>query len=263
VQQKYLLRYLVGLPVPDTIPAGGFAVMKKIFRISIIALLTLMAGLFLFGLALHEKEPSGIPSPEAEQLTQQIYNNIHKTAWDSTRWVKWTFRGDHTYLWDKFQNRVQVRWDDHEVILDLATQTGPAKKAGVLLAGEAAQKAAQKAYALFCNDGFWLMAPYKLTDPGTQRSIVQLADGRKGLKVSYDNGGVTPGDSYVWITDQNGMPTSFKMWVSVLPVGGLEATWEKWITLPTGARLSTYHLLGGKVESIITDVDGGMGASGI
>ncbi len=236
--------------------------MKKVFKISVAILSILAAGLFLFALAINEKEPQGIESAEAEALTQQIYANLHKTAWDSTQWIKWTFRGGHEYLWDKFQNRVRVHWDDQEVLLDLSTQTGPAKKSGVLLTGEAAVKANQKAYSMFCNDGFWLIAPYKLTDPGTKRSIVQLPDGRKGLKVSYDSGGTTPGDSYVWITDNKGIPTSFKIWASILPVGGVEATWENWVELPTGAKLSTFHLIGGQMKSAITGVDGGMGAPG-
>lgn len=234
--------------------------MKKTLKIIAGLIIGLLIAMFLLGLALNEKEPQGIESAEAEELTQQIYTNLHKTAWDSTQWLQWTFRGGHEYLWDKFQNRVRVRWDDQEVLLDLSTQTGPAKKSGVLLTGEAAAKANQKAYSMFCNDGFWLIAPYKLTDPGTKRSIVQLPDGRKGLKVSYNSGGTTPGDSYVWITDDKGMPTSFKIWASILPVGGVEATWESWLELPTGAKLSTFHLIGGQMKSAITEVDGGMGA---
>lgn len=131
----------------------------------------------------------------------------------------------------------------------------------MLLSGEAAADAAKDAYKMFCNDSFWLMAPFKLTDPGTKRMLVTLPDGRQGLKISYSSGGVTPGDSYVWFLDGQGVPTAFKMWVGILPIGGIEGTWEKWITLPTGAKLSTFHLIGGKLDSPIMDVDGGMGAA--
>ena len=151
-----------------------------------------------------------------------------------------------------------IRGQD-SAVSDLATQQGPVKKAGVLLSGAAAAKAAKTAYAMFCNDGFWLTAPFKLTDPGARRTLVTLPDGRKGLKVTYDSGGVTPGDSFVWILDEKGIPSTFKMWVSILPIGGIEASWEQWVELPTGAKLSTFHLIGGKVKSVITEVDGGMG----
>jgi hypothetical protein len=236
--------------------------MKKILKIFLYLILAIVAGLFILRQIWHEKEPQGTESPETDQVVQTIYTNLNKTAWDSTAWVEWTFRGGHHYVWDKAQNRLWLRQKDEETILDLTTQQGTAKKGGVLVSGAAAEKMLKNAYQAFCNDSYWLTAPFKLTDPGTTRTMVTLADGRKGMKVTFGSGGVTPGDSYVWILDKNGIPSSFKMWVSILPIGGVEATWEQWIELPTGAKLSTFHLLGGRVKSAMTDVKGGMGYPG-
>lgn len=233
--------------------------MKKILKIIGFLFLALVIGILIFGYSIHEKEPIGIESPEADQMVQTIYTTLNKTAWDSTQWVKWSFARGHHYHWDKQNNRVQVKWEDKEVVLDLNTQKGIVKKAGIVLTGEAAEKESKAAYSMFCNDSFWLVAPFKLTDPNTTRTVVTFPDGRKGLKVSYGNGGVTPGDSYVWFLDEKGMPTSFKMWVSVIPIGGITATWDNWVTLSTGAKLAASHLIGGKVESIATNIDGGMG----
>jgi hypothetical protein len=33
------------------------------------------------------------------------------------------------------------------------------------------------------------------------------------------------------------------MWVSILPISGLKATWEKWIITKSGAQLPTFHKL--------------------
>ena len=235
--------------------------LKRILLISIFVLATALIGFLWLRLRLHEKEPQGVQGAEAEMLTQQVYSSLNKPAWDSTDWVRWTFRGDHHYLWDKRNNRLQARWSDISVEMDLHTQQGTVSRNGQSLQGKKAARLLKKAYANFCNDSFWLAAPYKLTDPGTQRSVVTLSDGRKGLKVTYGSGGVTPGDSYVWVLDDTGTPLSFKMWVSILPIGGLEASWEKWVELPTGARLASFHLLAGKVRSQVAHIDGGRGVA--
>ena len=33
------------------------------------------------------------------------------------------------------------------------------------------------------------------------------------------------------------------MWVSILPIKGLEATWKDWTTTESGAQLPTFHKL--------------------
>ena len=62
--------------------------------------------------------------------------------------------------------------------------------------------------------------------------------------VSYDSGGVTPGDSYLWILDDTGLPTAYKMWVKIIPIGGINASWDNWMITESGAYLPTSHKLG-------------------
>ena len=35
------------------------------------------------------------------------------------------------------------------------------------------------------------------------------------------------------------------MWVQVIPIGGLEASWSNWITTESGCQLATVHELSG------------------
>ena len=64
------------------------------------------------------------------------------------------------------------------------------------------------------------------------------------LYVEYASGGATPGDGYLWHLDSSGRPTRWQMWVSVLPIGGLEASWARWETTSEGVAFATEHELG-------------------
>lgn len=205
----------------------------------------ILAALFLIGAAaiylLDESEPSGQYTSEADELANQMMASVNKTAWDTTPAVQWTFAGRHDYIWDKQRDFVQVVWGDNTVILHTKSLKGMAYIDGQRVTGQEEKELIDQAWARFCNDSFWLNAVVKAKDPGTKRSIVTLDDGRKGLKVEYTSGGVTPGDAYVWILDENNRPTSYKMWVEIIPVGGLEVTWDDYVQLPTGAWIATSH----------------------
>ncbi len=221
--------------------------------IAVVAVITVVAGVII-----HEPKPEGKAGPAADALAERMLAAIDYPAWDSTRFVAWTFMGMHHYFWDKQRDLCRVQWGDTEVMLRLNEVKGKAWKGGEALSGKARQRAVDKAWAYFCNDSFWLHAPAKAFDPGTVRRLVDLpGEDSPGLLVQYTSGGVTPGDSYLWILDGEGKPKAWKMWVSVLPIGGLSTSWEAWDTLATGARVATRHQLGPAKVSI-TDLKGGV-----
>ncbi len=227
--------------------------MLKLFKwlgISIGILLAISAIIIVF---IHESKPKGQPSTEADELAKKMLQAINIAAWDSTRIVAWTFAGKNHFIWDKVQHLVAVEWGKHLVLLNPNTISGRAFTKGVEQSGKRADKLVRTAWSSFCNDSFWLNAPAKAFDEGTERSIVTLKDGRQGLMVAYTSGGVTPGDSYVWLLDETGLPIAWKMWVKILPLGGLESTWSDWVELPNGAKIATSHEIGG-VKVKITDL---------
>lgn len=207
--------------------------------IAIISGISLIALIILY-FAFNDKEPVGERGTQADVMANKMLKAINKEAWDSITYISWNFADRQQYVWDKKRHFVEVKWKNNKVLLNPNKISGIAFSDGKLMNPTDGDKMVKKAWSFFCNDSFWLNAPSKVFDPGTERSIVEI-DGKKGLKVSYTSGGVTPGDSYVWFMDDNGLPTSYKMWVKIIPIGGLEFTWEDWIEVGNGARLSTTH----------------------
>lgn len=199
-------------------------------------------------------QPDGIADARADELARQMMASVDADAWRRTGAISWTFAGRNSHLWDRNRMLARVRTGDLEVYLDLRTQTGVALEDGARLDGARRDKAVQKAYEAWVNDSFWLIAPNKAFDPGTTRLRVPQEDGRDALLVRYSSGGVTPGDAYLWHLDDDGRPTSWQMWVSVLPVKGASATWEGWVELPTGAWVSTKHKIS-PITLAITELD--------
>lgn len=201
--------------------------------------LLVLAGV-LFFLA-DESRPVGEPGPQADALARRIEQTVNLAAWARTGAVRWRFGDRNTHLWDRTRRLHSVQWDDIEVLRSFDTGRGRAFEGGQEVKGERLDELLDSAYARWANDSFWLNPLAKLFDDGVTRGLVELGDGSTGLLVSYSSGGVTPGDAYLWVLGDDGLPAYWKMWVSILPTGGVKSTWEAWQTLPTGARVSTLH----------------------
>ncbi|WP_407556917.1 hypothetical protein [Winogradskyella sp. 4-2091] len=203
--------------------------------------------LLLFGflyLKYNEELPKGQQGPEADQLATKMLESLNEVAYLNTDYLEWTFKGIHHYKWYKTDNTCEVYWDDLGVILDFNN----ANNSKVFFMeqpynGIEKQDYITKATNYFNNDSFWLVAPYKVFDAGVERRLVKTEDKNDALLITYKSGGTTPGDSYLWHLDSNGKPKSYQMWVDILPIDGLEATWENWTFTETGAQLPTFHKL--------------------
>ncbi len=220
------------------------------------AIALVLLGMTLAFLAIDTARPSGTPGPEAEALVTRIETALHREGWERTGAVRWTFGPTGArHLWDREREWARVQWDDVEVQVDLDDpRRGIALRGGERVEGDDGARLVREGWERWVNDSFWLIAPFKLRDPGTTRSVAQV-DGEGALLVAYASGGATPGDAYLWLLADDGTPRAWRMWVSVLPIGGLEASWDRWITLSTGARIATRHALG-PIEMELRDVEG-------
>lgn len=229
-------------------------VVKKILRV-LGALAALVVVLALGAWAFY-RHPMPAPAPgDGDALARRMLTAVHADDWARTGAVRWTFFNGARHLWDR--TRSYERFEDHDlrVLIDLNTRRGLAWRGGNALAGPALDAALDTAWKRWINDSFWLNPAVKAFDDGVSRAVVRGGDGRDALLLRYRSGGVTPGDSYLWILDADGRPRAWRMWVSVLPIAGLEATWEGWTRLSTGALVSTSHQMG-PMHMTLRDVAG-------
>ena len=207
--------------------------MKKILKIVGLLITVTMVAIILYCFAKNESLPSGTPGKEADELAEKMMLSINKKAFDNTEILKWSFRGKHHYEWKKQEGLVNVSWENASVTVNLNDYSKSIGESPKLI---------ETAIKFFNNDSFWLIAPYKVFDQGVERSIVKI-DGKDALLVKYTSGGTTPGDSYLWILDENYTPVYFKMWTQIIPIGGISATWNDLITTDSGIKLPKSHTL--------------------
>lgn len=221
---------------------------KKVFKIiSGVIIFFTLPSLLLFGFLFFkydEELPNGVQGEQADALAYNMLEALDYNAFKNTNYIEWTFKKRHHYKWDKENNTCEVYWKEFKVNLDLNDHTqSKAYVHSFKVESEMAKELLTKALDYFNNDSFWLVAPYKIFDNGTERRLVNLENGDEALLVTYTTGGSTPGDSYLWLLDDSGKPKAFKMWTSILPIDGLEASWSDWTTTESSAQLPTFHKL--------------------
>lgn len=173
----------------------------------------------------NEPLPQGKPGTAADVLAQKMLKAINYEAYQDTRYIEWNFKdGTQRYKWDKQLGVTRVEWDDYRVVLNLVNpEKSSVFENDIQVRGHLRAELIEKAESNFNNDFFWLVAPFKIFDSGTERSLVTLESDSNGLLITSNSGGTTPDDSYLWkLASTNGFPESFRMWVNIISVGDLK-----------------------------------------
>ena len=189
------------------------------------------------------QRPSTGNVENTQKVLKALYTAINIEKWRQTGAVRWVFSGRHTHTWDRNRGLVKVVWKDIEALLIIRDQSGRVWQKGEEVFGSKKANLLKEAWKLFVNDSFWLQPFDSLENPGVTTSVLNWG-GQDALFFEFSSGGVTPGDAYLVLLDEQGLPHTWHMWVQVLPIGGLEASWEDWVPLKTGAKVSTRHKLG-------------------
>lgn len=221
--------------------------MKKRHIFLSLFVLLLVGVAILWVVASHPK-PEGKAGPAADALARAVGKAAKLDAWARTGAIAWNFGGRYVHLWDRKRQLSRVRWGKGrkrtEVLFAIGhPKEGVATRGGKKLTGKDLKEALETGYKRWCNDSFWLNPLAKLFDKGVVRKLVKR-DGQKHLLIEFTSGGVTPGDTYFFVLGANKLPLRWHMFVSIIPVKGLQASFDGWKTLTTGAKISTVHKLG-------------------
>ena len=228
--------------------------MKKFFKILGISILVIIVSLSIVGWWMSEDLPAGKTGAEADQLAEKKLKSVNHEAYQNTDVLSWNFAGLHDYEWHKSENFVIVTFDENKIRLDLNNYSKSEVLAPNSISEERRNILIEESIKYFNNDSYWLVAPHKVMDENVERKLVNYKN-ENALLVTFESGGTTPGDSYLWILDKNYRPKAFKMWVSIIPVGGLKAKWKNWKTTKTDILMSTKKTIYGfpiEIENLST-----------
>lgn len=178
--------------------------------------LLLAAALSLFlgiEIGMASEGPSAASHPDAVALVNKSLQAMGgRVAWDKARVLKWKFAGKRLHYWDKLTGDVRIEADSTLILMNINSKKGRAWKSGVEITDpDSLESALDDGYAIWVNDSYWLVMPYKLLDPGVRLSEphdAKLPDGRPAQRiiVTFDEVGITPENKYdVWIADDTGL----------------------------------------------------------
>ena len=187
---------------------------------------------------------------KADAVARELIASLGGTAaWEKARQFRFDFVVesdgkrvvDFHHVWDRYTGDYRLLGTDksgapYAVYFNVNTKQGTAFVNGRPVEGEEKAKLLETAYGRFINDSYWLLAPWKVFDPGVQREYAGEKPGPEGalcdvIKLSFENVGMTPKDLYwLWITRDG---RRMVQWQYVLGGAAEEPTtalWKDWRT---------------------------------
>ena len=203
--------------------------MKRLFVPGLVAI-----GLFFSVVGRAADEPSGAA------LADAVWKASGGENWSAVKTINFTFAVEKEgktvasaeHHWDVAAQTDRVKWKGKDVTVNLAEP--------------ASDEDAKAAYARWVNDSYWLLAPLKLKDRGTNVSAegTKEMDGAKCdvLRLSFGKVGLTPNDQYLLYIDP--ATKLVRSW-DYMPEPGksMHATWEGY-QKSGGLTLATDHQMG-------------------
>ncbi|QMU30675.1 hypothetical protein [Adhaeribacter radiodurans] len=175
---------------------------KSINWIYILGLLFLLPGF------IRAQNSNNGSDEQALALADKVIKNMGGMKnWNNTRYIAWSWR-DQYHIWDKYENKFRYEKDTLVVISDLNTKQGTVYSKGKVLADEAKrQEILNKQYAVWANNSYWFLMPFKLRDNGVTLKYKGEGKTQTGadadlIELTFQNVGVTPNNRYIIAIDK-------------------------------------------------------------
>jgi hypothetical protein len=191
-----------------------------------------------------------------------------QSAWDKARQFKFDFvvvrdgqaLARFSHAWDRYTGDYRMSGTDKTgapfvVYFNVNTKAGQAYVNGKPAEGEANEAMLKNAYGRFINDTYWLLAPWKIFDPGVHLAYEGEKPCPQGgtcdvLRLSFDNVGLTPKDKYwLWITRDGRKMVQWQYLLNGAAEDPTTAQWNDWQTVG-GIALSMDKPITGKPAEI-------------
>ncbi len=146
---------------------------------------------------------------EAMALADEVMTAMGgRTAWDTTRIIKWNFFGRRDLLWNKETGQVRIDSprDSLCYLLNIQSMEGKVfKDMEEVTDSTMVKQLIERGKAIWINDSYWLCMPFKLKDSGVTLKYAREDTTQTGiqadvLQMTFNEVGVTPQNKYeVWV----------------------------------------------------------------
>ena len=218
---------------------------------------------------------AGGSDPKAVAIADQVMEALGgRKTWDALPGLRWSFgsmlgdsvRSSRRHAWDKMTGRHRVdgvnRQGQSFTYIHTVDDTtrGLAWVNGTRIEGDSLRKLLRRANALWINDTYWMLMPYKLRDPGVTLGYAgdtTMAGGTYDrLALSFDRVGITPGDRYwVYVNRANHRVERWEMVLEGDQPPPEAYTWEGWerhdgLWFPTAHMRDSTNVFTSKIETV-------------
>lgn len=208
---------------------------------------TLAVALLVMALA---AAPPVLADEKSDQVARELIAALGgQTAWEKARQFRFDFIveregkrvAEFHHVWDRYTGDYRLLGTDksgapYAVYFNVNTRDGVAFSNGRAVDGEEKRKLLETAYGRFINDTYWLLAPWKVFDPGVHREYGGEKTGPDGaicdlIRLSFDNVGLTPKDVYwLWVTRDGRRMVEWQYVLGGAQEEPTTAFWKDWRT---------------------------------